>query len=91
MGLLHVVEILVQNVDIIAEGGLNDTALQAASDRGQDKVVRTLLDVGADVNAGESYGTTQQAGGHGKILQILLISRADINAEGLNGTTLQAA
>jgi len=52
------------------QGGHYGNALQAASSGGHDKVVRMLMDVGADVNAqGERYGNALQAAsskGHDK-------------------------
>jgi ankyrin repeat protein len=49
------------------QGGHHGNALQAASSRGQEKVVQLLLDKGADVNAqGGEFGNTlhTQANSH---------------------------
>ncbi|SLM38718.1 ankyrin repeat domain containing protein [Lasallia pustulata] len=42
---------LYKGADVNAQGGEYGNALQAASERGHDQVVRMLLDKGADVNA----------------------------------------
>ena len=57
-----------------------------ASYRGYEKIVKLLLNRGADINAqGSSYGNTLQTAsyrGHGKIVQLLLNRGADINVQG---------
>ncbi|KAJ5155715.1 hypothetical protein N7492_008518 [Penicillium capsulatum] len=78
-----------------AQGGLFGNALQAASNRGHDKVVEMLLDRGADVNAqGGFYGNALQAAslnGHDKVVQMLLDRGADVDAQGgLHGNAFQA-
>ena len=60
------------------------------------KVVQTLLDARADVNAqGGKYGNALQAasyGGHEKVVQILMNAGAEVNAQGGEyGNALQAA
>ncbi|KAK5213084.1 hypothetical protein LTR47_006963 [Exophiala xenobiotica] len=64
------------------------TALLWASKGGHEKVVRILLDHGADVNAeGGQYGNALQAalkGGHEKMVLMLVDRGADVNAEGGN-------
>ncbi|KAL8765444.1 MAG: hypothetical protein Q9209_007471 [Squamulea sp. 1 TL-2023] len=72
------------------------STLTAASLGGHDKVVRLLLDKGADVNAyGGYFGTalqTASARGHYKIVQLLLDKGADVNAQGgIYNNALQAA
>ena len=50
------------NIDVIAQGGEYDNALQAASFGGHDKVVRMLLEKGADVNVqGGEYSNADAA------------------------------
>ncbi|KAL5002549.1 hypothetical protein BDV10DRAFT_191363 [Aspergillus recurvatus] len=79
-----------------AQGGRYGNALQAASARGHEKIVQTLLDQGADVNTqGGYYGNALQAasaGGHKEVVQILLDQGANVNAQGgFYGNALQAA
>ncbi|KAL9100680.1 MAG: hypothetical protein Q9163_003967 [Psora crenata] len=81
---------------INAQGGRYGNALQAASYKGDNKVVQILLDKGADINTqGGLYGNALQAalsGGNDKVVQILLDKGADINAQGgYYGNALQAA
>ncbi|KAJ5665326.1 NACHT nucleoside triphosphatase [Penicillium maclennaniae] len=67
------------------KGGYYGNALQVASIYGYEKVVKVLLDRGADVNAqGGYYGNALQAAsihGHEKVVQVLLDRGADVNAE----------
>jgi ankyrin repeat protein len=69
---------------------------KAASVSGHKKVVRILLDTGAEVNAqGGKYGNALQAAslyGYKKLVRILLEARVDVNAQGGEyGNALQAA
>lgn len=68
--------LLKNGIDIDAEGGEYCTALQAASSKGHERLVRMLLDNNADVNTrGGKHGTAVQAAfenGHAKIVQTLL-------------------
>jgi hypothetical protein len=54
-----VVQILLDTgADVIVQGGLFEgdvSALQAASERGHERVVQMLVDAGADVNAQGGY------------------------------------
>lgn len=63
-------------------GGQYGSTLQAVSYRGQEKVVRMLLDAGADANAqGGCYDNTLQAApscGHKRVVRVLL--NAGVNA-----------
>ncbi|KAN0072724.1 ankyrin repeat domain-containing protein 50-like protein 3 [Elaphomyces granulatus] len=82
------------NID--AEEVSHGNALQIASRDGDEKIVRILLDRGADVNAqGGHYGNALQAasyGGHEKIVQMLLDRGADVDAQGgFHSNALQAA
>ncbi|TVY28262.1 Ankyrin repeat domain-containing protein [Lachnellula hyalina] len=86
------------NVNDPAAENNGDTALQAASWRGNLDIVIMLLDHGAEVNAPGSrgYGTALQrasALGHIKIAQLLLSKGAEVNAPGSHrgGTALQLA
>lgn len=71
-------------------------ALQAAIWRGNENVVKLLLDAGADVNApAGKYGNALQAAvwrGHENVVKLLLYAGADVNAPaGKYGNALQAA
>jgi ankyrin repeat protein len=73
-------------VDVNAEGGQCGGALQVASLKGHETIVRLLLDNGADVNAVEGrYGSAlyiASSGRHETIVQMLLDKGADVNAKG---------
>lgn len=82
--------------DIKVWGENYGTSLITASISGHEKIVRILLDNGADVNASRGdYGTALIAAswkGHEKIVRILHQHGADINASGGGyGTALIAA
>ncbi|KAK4220431.1 ankyrin repeat-containing domain protein [Podospora fimiseda] len=70
-----------KGADVNAQGGEYGNALQAASSRGHQEIVKLLLDKGADVNAqGGQYGNALQAaseGGHQEIVKLLLDKGAD--------------
>ena len=69
--------------DVNAQGGEYGNALQAASGRGDEKVVQMLFGAGADANAqGGEYGNALYAAsrrGHEKVVQILFGAGADVN------------
>jgi ankyrin repeat protein len=88
--------LLDKGADVNAQGGLYGNALQAASSRGHETVVRLLLDKGADVNVqGGHFGNALQAAserGHEAVVRLLLDKGADVNAQGGEyGNALQAA
>jgi hypothetical protein len=60
--------------------------LYLAAEHGHQKMVKLLLDKGADVNAqGGTYGNALQAalqGGHEQVVKLLLDKGADVNAQG---------
>ncbi|SLM37284.1 ankyrin repeat domain containing protein [Lasallia pustulata] len=64
--------LLDKGADVNAQGKEYGNALQAASERGHDQVVRMLLDKGANVNAqGGEYGNALQAAssrGHDQVV-----------------------
>lgn len=66
--------------------GFCGNALQAASANGHEKVVKLLLDKGANINAqGGVYGNSLQAAsanGHEKVVKLLLDKHAYINIRG---------
>jgi ankyrin repeat protein len=71
-------------------------ALQAASVRGHEHIVKLLIESGADVSAqdGEGGNALQDAldGGYERIVKLLLDSGADVNTQGGRyGNMLQAA
>jgi hypothetical protein len=85
-----------QGANVNARGGRFGNALQAASWRGHEQIVKTLLDKGAEVNAqGGHFGNALQAaseGGHEQIVKMLLDKGAEVNAQGGHfGNALQAA
>jgi hypothetical protein len=93
---LAVQTILHQITHMHVQGGQYDNALQAASYKGNEQVVKLLLDKGADVNAqGGEYGNALQAAsyrGHEQVVKLLLDKGADVNAQGgYFGNALQAA
>ena len=97
-GLAEVVQALISEsgADVNTKGGRYGSALQAASNRGHEKVVSLLLSEGANINAkGGRYGDALQAashGGHRNIVELLLVRGADVNTKGgLYGSALQAA
>ncbi|KAL8846162.1 MAG: hypothetical protein Q9221_008730 [Calogaya cf. arnoldii] len=82
------------DLDATDEKGV--TALILGSRYGYVKVVRVLLDKGANVHAqGGEYGNALQAaslGGHEQVVQMLLDKGADVHAQGGHyGNALQAA
>jgi ankyrin repeat protein len=83
-------------IDRRNDSGEYGNALQAASARGHEQVVKLLLDKGADLNAqGGEYGNALQAAaarGHEQVVKLLLDKGADPNAQGGEyGNALQAA
>lgn len=66
-------------------------ALYVAAHRGHEKLVRSLIEAGADVNACTPLGRTPlhvaAAMGHGHIVDLLLEKGADIDAEDEHGET----
>jgi hypothetical protein len=92
----HSVDEVEVSDDTTKQYNLNLNALQAASERGYEQVVKLLLDKGADVNAqGGRYGNALQAAserGNEQIVKLLLDKGADVNAQGGRyGNALQAA
>ncbi|EXL39664.1 hypothetical protein FOCG_17751 [Fusarium oxysporum f. sp. radicis-lycopersici 26381] len=77
--------LLVQGVDVNAQGGEYGNALQAASFEGYLEVVQLLLDEGADVNA-----QTLQAASRGdtpEIVQLLNLNGAKMMSRKRSGST----
>jgi ankyrin repeat protein len=97
-GLIDICQDNRERKDLVnAQGGAYGNALQAASFKGHDKIVRMLIDAGADVNAHNAlnpvgpetrageYGNALQAAsvrGHDKVVRILMDAGADINIQG---------
>ncbi|KAJ7028119.1 ankyrin repeat domain-containing protein [Mycena alexandri] len=93
----NIVQLLIeQGANVNAQGGDNDSPLQAASYNGHENIVQLLIEYGANVNAqGGEYDSALQAAsheGHGKIVQLLIEQGANVNAQGGKyGSALQAA
>jgi ankyrin repeat protein len=72
--------------DVNVQGGRYGNALQAASYKGHERVVKLLLEKIADVNAqGGKYGNALQAAlsrGHMKIVKLLADIDIDLNMHG---------
>ena len=83
--------------EVNADNGEYGNALQAASYKGNEAIVKLLLENGAEVNAeGGYYGNALQAASHYKgneaIVKMLLENEADVNAKGgVYGNALQTA
>jgi ankyrin repeat protein len=81
----QVARLLVKTSD--ANGGWHGTALQRASANGHGRVVRLLLDRGADVDADGVASTLLQRDSGGQVYQVLF----DTSDEEWGGTALQRA
>ena len=70
---------------------LNKDLLDASSLRGDFLKVKSLLEMGADVNAQDRYGMTAlmlaSVSGHQELVATLVRARADVNAQDKNGWT----
>ena len=93
---METVVLLLDRGSVVTLGGNWGNALQAASHKGHDEIVKLLLDRGAQVNAhGGYYGYALQAAafsGTAKTVTLLLDRGARINEEGGSyGTALHAA
>ena len=77
--------LLDKGAEINAQGGHFGSALQAASDRGRDKVVQLLIDHGAKINAKELDQTLRLAKirGYDKMVQLLRNHEAALRWEPL--------
>ncbi|KAK2063233.1 ankyrin, partial [Colletotrichum caudatum] len=85
LGLTATVKMLLQNQSNVnsTSGVKNWTAIQGASEGGNQEIVQLLLDAGANVNTiGGEYGTALQAAsakGNKEIVQLLLDAGANVN------------
>ncbi|OBT61859.1 hypothetical protein VE03_08815 [Pseudogymnoascus sp. 23342-1-I1] len=84
------------NWQLADDSGLFGNPLQVAAYHGEDKIVKLLLERGADVNTqGGRYGNALQAAAYGRqeeVVELLLEQGANANAEGGHyHTALQAA
>ncbi|KAJ3884492.1 ankyrin repeat-containing domain protein [Lentinula edodes] len=101
IGLYGAVKYLLQSAHNVkqyvdAQGGHFGNALQAASSKGHQFIVKLLLEHNADVNAqGGYFGNALLAAsyeGHDSIVKLLLENNPDVNAQGgRHGNALQAA
>jgi len=77
-------QMLASGADVNAQGGRYGNALQAASVKSHEGIVKLLLEKSADVNAqGGNYGNALQAASaksHEGIVKLLLEKSADVNA-----------
>ncbi|KXJ84981.1 Pfs, NACHT and ankyrin domain protein [Microdochium bolleyi] len=70
--------LLEKGADVNAQGGEYGNALQAASARGHEAIVRLLLAQEADVNAPDGAASDR---GHDDIVKLLLANGADVNVK----------
>ncbi|KAJ5391857.1 Pfs NACHT and ankyrin domain protein [Penicillium cosmopolitanum] len=85
-------DIISKGADVNTQGGYFSNALQAASSRGYQEIIKLLLNQGADINTqsdintqGGHFGNALQASiskGYQKIVKLLLEQGADINTQG---------
>ncbi|KAJ5214504.1 NACHT nucleoside triphosphatase [Penicillium cf. viridicatum] len=79
-------DLISKEADINARGGYYHNALQAASFKGHQEIVKLLLDNGVDVNAqGGHYSNALHAAsdrGYQEIVKLLLDNGVDVNAQG---------
>ncbi|KAI9159095.1 ankyrin repeat domain-containing protein [Paramyrothecium foliicola] len=92
----RLIQIVLEEADINAQGGFYGNALQIAAAKSSPDIVQLLIDHGADVNAqGGFYGNALQAAVCERstdIIQLLINYGADVNAQGgYFGNALQAA
>lgn len=91
-GLFFITKMLLENGADHHKGGRSRhwSALHAASKIGHERIVRMLLNKGADVNAktlSETALYTASENGHERIVQILLEKGADVDAKGSYSVT----
>ncbi|KAG4034505.1 hypothetical protein MFRU_003g04650 [Monilinia fructicola] len=96
LGIDSLMPILLESIDIDARDSGLRTPLLWSVERGNEAIVKLLLEAKADVNAqGGRYGNALQAascGGNETIVKLLLEAKADVNAQGGEyGNALQAA
>ncbi|KAJ3912695.1 ectomycorrhiza-induced ankyrin-domain/NACHT-domain-containing protein [Lentinula edodes] len=92
----YIAKLLLYGPEVNLQGGQYRYALLAAANRGNEAIVKLLLENGADVNAqGGEYSNALQAAAHARdeaIVKLLLEKGADVNAQGGEyGNALQAA
>ena len=96
-GCFQLSNLLIENgVDVDAQGGFYESALQAAASKGDKSIVQLLLDHGAEVNTkGGMYGSALQAAAISRdksMVQLLLDRGAEINRKGgTYGSALEIA
>ena len=77
---------------INTQGGTHNTALQAASTKGHNKIVQMLINAGDDMEFCINALQAASAYGHDQIVQILIDAGADVNVQGGDyGNALRAA
>lgn len=92
---MKLVELMLKNganVNAPTNGVKGRTALQAAAERGNVKLVRRLISLGADVNAAASPVTCLQAAAeHGRLDIVSLLLKNDTETEGMENKCEKAA
>jgi len=80
-----------QNIAVNLQNDKGETALMFASERGHTRIVKLLIEAGADVNIQDHINHTAlmvaSCNGHAKIIKILIEARADVNLYNVNGYT----
>jgi hypothetical protein len=88
---VHVSALLAGGANVSAVDRLGWTALNWASDRGHEGIVRALLGANADPNIATSSGLTPlnwaSISGHSAVMSLLIESGANINHADSNGST----
>ncbi|KAK3997549.1 ankyrin repeat-containing domain protein [Cladorrhinum sp. PSN332] len=89
-GHIEVAEVLLKHQDI--DNSQRDKALNLAAERGDEQIVRLLLDSGADANGKDDAGNTALMfavpQGRGEVARVLLEGGSDVDAKDIHDNTL---